>query len=392
MEEQSFAISVRIEHRSIGRAKAARNHDLRLGHIPAYVDQERMGANSIILDPAQPAALRRVCLSNRANRPTQRAMRKDAAIASCFIITFGKAAQPIFEALPPARQDAAYKAVADAVAALLGSEVTGLVAHRDETAPHAHGQMPAVRSDGRPLSKVLTPSMAKQVQDVAAQAIANFAPQIVRGKPKAQRIADGEPRSKTVHRSVQQLHSDLPEEISKKAAEIEKLQGRIAKMRAKEELTAANVRTLATYERRLKERLAQMEEKQRALADHARALQEQQAEQTARETALAEREAAVAAREQEASSQIAGLQAAVEAVREGTVTRGRDGRPKVTDATHAALLRPVWRSLGPLVMALADMRAEMAFSLQRFRDLFRRNELHSDIAEEGKDFLGGIEP
>lgn len=392
MEEQSFAISVRIEHRPIGRAKAARYHDLRLGHVPGYVDQERMPENSIILDPVRPAALRRVCLANRANRPTQRAMKKDAAIASCFIITFGKAAQPIFEALPPSRQDAAYKAVADAVATLLGSEVTGLVAHRDETAPHAHGQMPAVRSDGRPLSKVLTPSMAKQVQDVAAQAIADFAPQIVRGKPKAQRIADGEPRSKTVHRSVQQLHSDLPEEISKKAAEIEKLQGRIAKMRAKEELTAANVRTLATYERRLKERLAQMEEKQRALADHARALQEQQAEQTARETALAEREAAVAAREQEASSQIAGLQAAVEAVREGTVTRGGDGRPKVTDATHAALLRPVWRSLGPLVMALADMRAEMASSLKRFRDLFRRNELHNDIAEEGKDFLGGIEP
>jgi PAS domain-containing protein len=390
--EKSFAISVRIEHRSMGRAKAARYHDLRLGHVPGYVDQERMPENSIILEPAQPAALRQVCLANRANRPTQRAMRKDAAIASCFIITFGKAAQPIFEALPPSRQDAAYKAVADAVATLLGSEVTGLVAHRDETAPHAHGQMPAFRSDGRPLSKVLTPSMAKQVQDVAAQAIAEFAPQIVRGKPKAQRIADGEPRSKTVHRSVQQLHSDLPQEISEKAAEIEKLQGRIAKMRAKEKLTAANVRTLATYERRLKERLAQMEEKQRALANHARALQEQQAEQAARETALAEREAAVTIREQEASAQIAGLQAAVEAVRDGTVTRGGDGRPKVTDAAHAALLRPVWRSLGPLVMALADMRAEMASSLQRFRDLFRRNELHNDIAEEGKDYLGGIEP
>lgn len=61
-------------------------------------------------------------------------------------------------------------------------------------------------------------------------------------------------------------------------------------------------------------------------------------------------------------------------------------------ASHAALLRPVWRSLGPLVMALADMRAEMASSLQRFRDMFRCNELHNDISEEGKDFLGGIEP
>lgn len=376
----------------MGRAKAARYHDLRTGHIPDYVDRERMADNSTIIEPAQPSALRRVCLAHRANRPTQRAMRKDAAVASCFIITFGKAAQPIFEALPKAQQDAAYKAVAEAVAFLLGSEVTGLVAHRDETAPHGHGQMPAVRPDGQPLSKVLTPTMAKRVQDVAAQAIAEFAPQIVRGKPKAQRIADGEPRSKTVHRSVQQLHSDLPKEINEKAAQIEKLQSRITKMRAKEKLTEANIRTLATYERRLAERTAQMEEKQQALDDGARALHAQQAEQAAREIALKEREEAVEAREQEATAQLDGLRAAAEAVREGTVTRGDDGRPKVTDATHAALLRPVWRSLGPLVMALADMRSEMATNLQRFRDLFRRNELAPDIIEDGNDYLDGMGP
>ena len=62
--------------------------------------------------------------------------------------------------------------------------------------------------------------------------------------------------------------------------------------------------------------------------------------------------------------------------------------PKVTDVTHAALLRP----LGPIVRALTNGRAEMASSLQTFRDLFRRNELHKDIAEGGKGFLGGIEP
>lgn len=392
MEEKSFAISVRIEHRAIGRAKAARYHDLRTGHIPDYVDRARMADNSTIIEPAQPSALRRVCLAHRANRPTQRAMRKDAAVASCFIITFGKAAQPIFEALSKAQQDAAYKAVAEAVASLLGSEVTGLVAHRDETAPHGHGQMPAVRPDGQPLSKVLTPSMAKRVQDVAAQAIAEFAPQIVRGKPKAQRIADGEPRSKTVHRSVQELHSDLPKEIREKAAQIEKLQSRITKMRDEEERTATNVRTLATYERRLVESIAQMKEKQRVLDEGARALQDQQAEQAARETVLKEREEVVEAREQEATAQLDGLRAAAEAIMEGTVTRGDDGRPKVTDATHEALLSPVWRPLGPLVMALADMRSEMATSLQRFRDLFRRNELAPDIVEDGKDYLDGMEP
>jgi hypothetical protein len=389
MEEKSFAISVRIEHRSMGRAKSARYHDLRMGQIPGYVDQERLSENSIILAPALPSTLRQVCLANRANRPTQRAMKKDAAVASCFIITFGKAAQPIFEALPKAQQDAAYGAVSKAVATLLGAEVTGLVAHRDETAPHAHGQMPAVRADGRPLSKVLTPTMAKRVQDVAAQAIAEFAPQIVRGKPKAQRIADGEPRSKTVHRSVEQLHTDLPKEISAKAAEIEKLQGRIAKMRAKEKLTEANVRTLATYERRLAEKTAQMEEKHRMLVSAARALETQQAE---RETSLKEREAAVELREKEATAQVEGIRAAVEAIREGTVTRGEDGRPSVTDATHAALLRPVWRTLGPLVMSLADMRDEMKAGLRRFRELFRRNELQPDVIDDGKDLLDGMEP
>jgi hypothetical protein len=392
MEEKSFAISVRIEHRAMGRAKSARHHDLRTGHIPDYVDQERISNNSTIIEPAPPSALRRVCLAHRANRTTQRAMRSDAAVASCFIITFGKAAQPIFEALPKAQQNAAYEAVAKAVASLLGSEVTGLVAHRDETAPHAHGQMPAYRPDGRPLSKVLTPSMAKQVQDVAAQAIADFAPMIVRGKSKTQRIADGEPRSKTIHRSVQQLHSDLPKEISEKAAEVEKLQTRITKMRAKEKLTEANVRTLATYERWLSEKLVQMEEKQLTLAGRARAVHAQQAEQAAREIALKEREAAVAIQEQEATAQIDGIKAAVRAVREGKVMRGGNGRPKITDAALAALLRPVWRSIGPLVMALADMRDEMAAGLLRFRDLFRRNELQPEIIEDGKDLLDGMDP
>jgi len=64
----------------------------------------------------------------------------------------------------------------------------------------------------------------------------------------------------------------------------------------------------------------------------------------------------------------------------------------VTDAAHAAPLRPVWRSLGPLVMALADIRADMATNLQRFRHLFRRNELAPDIVEDGNDYLDVMDP
>lgn len=117
-----------------------------------------------------------------------------------------------------------------------------------------------------------------------------------------------------------------------------------------------------------------------------------QTQQKVRESAIAEREAAVVVREQEVTAQVEGIKAAVEAVKAGTVTRGEDGRPVVTDAAHAAVLRPVWRSLGPLVMALADMRAEFATSLQRFRDMFRRNELRPEIIEDGRDLLDGMDP
>ncbi|SHF45002.1 hypothetical protein SAMN05444149_1041 [Pseudosulfitobacter pseudonitzschiae] len=96
--------------------------------------------------------------------------------------------------------------------------------------------------------------------------------------------------------------------------------------------------------------------------------------------------------EQEVTEQVEGIKAAVEALKAGTVTRGEDGRPVVTDAAHAAILRPVWRSLGPLVMALADMRAELSTGLLRFRDLFRRNELQPEIIEDGRDLLDGMAP
>ncbi len=152
------------------------------GPLSGCVDQEGMAANSIIRDPAQPAALRRVCLANRASHPTQ------------------------------SGQDAAYKSVTEARASLFGSKVTGLVAHRDKTAPHGHGHLPAFRPDGRPLLKVLTPGMAKQVQEVAAKAIAEFAPQIVRGKPKA--LADGA-RAIQAQKAEQATRETAPKEREK---------------------------------------------------------------------------------------------------------------------------------------------------------------------------------
>lgn len=385
-QEPSFAISVRVDHRSLSRAKGARSHDLRKGRIPDYVDQERTSENSVILEPAPPSSLRKICEDRRKTRTTQRAMKRDAAVASCFIITFGTAAQPLFESLTRDAQDAAYRAVGEAIAKELGVNLTGLVAHRDETAPHAHGQMPAYHPDGTPLSKILTPTVGKRLQDAAAAAIAPFEPRIIRGKPKAERIADGEPRSKTVHRSVRELHHDLPAELDKKRTEIAVLEARIAKMQAKATLTEANARTLATYERRLAEKVAAIEETGRTILD---AAQKAHQDHKARLALIEEREHAVAERERQSEIREDGFSAAVEAVRMGTITRDADGKPHLADPVQRARLLPVWRSLGPAIMGLIDLRAELASGVRRFRELFRRNEVRPDLQDEVRDIFGG---
>jgi hypothetical protein len=207
----SMTASVRVAHKSPSLAKGQRHHDTRESHVPAYVDRDRSDLNSTVIKPMAEAELRQVCLDRRATRGTKRAMKKDAAIATIGIITFGKEAQPVIEALSVADQDALYLEAAKRIAQELKSDVSGLVVHRDESAPHAHFQMPAYNAHGVPLSKVMTPSVAKKMQDIVGEVYAKHG--ISRGKPKAQRIADGEGYDKTVNRSVKRLHTDIPLEI-----------------------------------------------------------------------------------------------------------------------------------------------------------------------------------
>jgi uncharacterized protein YlxW (UPF0749 family) len=50
------------------------------------------------------------------------------------IITFGVEAQPIIDALPHAEQARLYQAAAEAVSTEVGTDLAGLVIHRDEAA------------------------------------------------------------------------------------------------------------------------------------------------------------------------------------------------------------------------------------------------------------------
>lgn len=246
------SVSVRIEHRSMSRSKGQRHHDTRTSNIPKYVDQERIHLNSTIIEPAKESELRKTCEERRALRKTKRQMKVDAAVATVGIITFSRAAQSTVELLSNSEQESLFLLTAERLAESLGSNLTGLIVHRDETALHAHFQMPAVRNDGLPISKM--GNIGSLLQDIAGEVWSEYG--ITRGVRKADRIAAGDDMSKIVHRSVKQLHEDLPKEIEALQAKLAKnerlLEQAEAKLAERSSKAASLEKLVKTYEKRVK--------------------------------------------------------------------------------------------------------------------------------------------
>lgn len=212
----SMTVSVRVAHLSAGKAKGQRYHDTRQ-RTPGYVDQERTADNSQLVAQPTEAKLRAMCEERRAQRGMKRQMKSNAAILTSGIITFGKDAQQVIRDLPPALQNSLYKATAERIAAELNTDVVSLTVHRDESAPHAHFGLLAVDRSGKPLSKTLDP---KRLQDIAGEVYKTLG--IQRGTPKAERLAKGEDMAKVVHRSVAELHRDLPAELEAQRQEVQR--------------------------------------------------------------------------------------------------------------------------------------------------------------------------
>ena len=147
MASNAGAVQVRVELANVGNVGGQRAHDLRIGPQPGYVVAARTPLNRILVKPLHGAELRAICLDRRARRETRRAMRHNVAVALIGIVTFGHRAQALFEALDAEGQDAAYRAVVEALAERLGTSVSGLVVHCDESAPPC--ALPAPRRDPR---------------------------------------------------------------------------------------------------------------------------------------------------------------------------------------------------------------------------------------------------
>lgn len=301
MAGNASAVQVRIEAAGLGQ----RAHDLRIGPQPGYVVSGSSGLNRILIEPLKRTELRTLCLERRARRPSQKAMRSNATVDVAGIITFGKQAQVLFEALDADAQDTAYREVAEAMALRLDTSLSGLVVHRDETAPHAHFQLPGVTHQGYPVSGVAKIGALRDLQTIAAQVMARHAPGIERGTSKALRLAAGEDYADVVHRLVSELHADLPAEAAAKearaVARIAELQAQIAegetKVRVNEERTE-KARLKAKGEGEKARKAAKNVETYERRANAAKAeLKRLTAELGTREAALETREAAVAAKE-----------------------------------------------------------------------------------------------
>jgi len=257
----SKAGSVRGEGRTASQAGGDVDHELREGAIPQYVDQDRSHLNSIIIAPKRGPELTAICAERRKLRDTKRKMKSNACVSQSILISFGRDIQPAFDALPIEVQDELYLKLMQKIADEANTDVSGLAAHRDETAPHAHGQLIGYSRDGIPLTKIMNRQFRRDMQDWMVEIFKPHLPEIERGVRKSVRLAQGDDASKTIHKSVQELHGSLlpqieeaKEELARLKEEQAKIEGRIAKLREKEELNEKQARNLEAYERRLKAR------------------------------------------------------------------------------------------------------------------------------------------
>jgi len=219
------AVSVHIERKKVAGASGQTRHDLR-EKVPPYVDKTRTGKNSVLIKPLAGDEMLKICKNLRDQRGIKRAMKKNCNVSIAGIITFSKNAQKIIESLDKSQQDELILKAGKRISEHLNLDLTGLTVHRDESAVHAHFQMPAYNKQGFAMSDLLKPSDLSQLQDITAEIFKEYG--IGRGKPKKQRIQDGEDYSKYIHRSVKELHDDLPRELAEQQAKLEKNQRLIA--------------------------------------------------------------------------------------------------------------------------------------------------------------------
>ncbi len=207
-------VSFRVKNLKGGEASGAVAHDFRK-KIPGYVDRSKTHKNAILFggQPDLSASIKEQ--GERVRARTGKKIRKDANLFLSGILTFSRDAREQVNATPPDQQA---REMARRFADENRVKLLYLIRHSDETTTHYHCLWENISSDGESAKNKLNPVVLSRWQDRAGEVFSPVG--IVRGTPKATRIASGEPVSAVIHRSVRQLHEDLPKEISKEEARL----------------------------------------------------------------------------------------------------------------------------------------------------------------------------
>lgn len=200
----SMTISIRIKPLKSATIRGQLGHDFRQGVQPRYVDAPRSVLNTASAQPTHSD------LIDHARAKCARPPRSDWSPCWSGIVTFGTDGQHIIDALPAVEQDRLYKQISQRISDYLKVDLHYISVHRDESAPHCHFMICGINNEtGKSIRP--KPQDLKRLQDIAGECCAHL--NITRGVEKSVRIARGEDYSKTIHRSVKQLHQDLPREI-----------------------------------------------------------------------------------------------------------------------------------------------------------------------------------
>lgn len=200
-----------------------RRHDLRIGPQPGYVDENRSVNNTELFmcpgygpDAVKQKLTRRidkdeaVLDARRLNNTRARRLWRRT------LLTFSHDAQVSLGDYWP---DEEAMNVMQSFAFRHEIRLLSVIGHRDESAVHYHALFENISHSGRAV--VFTSAQLSGEQDLAATHFEHLG--IGRGQYKTKRIENGEPVSKTINRSVRQLHADLPNEIAIKQLELESL-------------------------------------------------------------------------------------------------------------------------------------------------------------------------
>jgi len=208
-------VACRVDRLTTQEYKKRKGHDMR-EQQPAHAGRERLKLNAVLIPtPSAKQALKAINQIKAGLKARQKFNSARNTLIFDGILFFEYAAQAVVKELTRWELIRRIKQSVYDVCKFHRGILVGLTIHLDESAPHAHFQILGAGQDGRILR--IGPRDCKMRQDVAARAWADLG--LKRGKPKKQRIEDGDDWSKIIHERVRELHERLPRELAKLRAE-----------------------------------------------------------------------------------------------------------------------------------------------------------------------------